>query len=169
MKITEIVTKGRLFVLLLCSVLLCQGCGNSGTENMDSSNNLSQENLKENSSTISSTKGKDSLLHFSEDVSVIKVSRSNSGGQKSWNMDKKDISQFRDWVLSLQLEYQNLDKDKLPGDVNGGDAWTFQISDEDSLTFTYMDIGNSNCYMEINGKWYLITNYENIPDFLYHE
>lgn len=60
----------------------------------------------------SSTKKENSLLYFSNDVSVVKVLHSNGGGQKSWNMDKKDIPQFREWVLSLQFKHQNFEKDE---------------------------------------------------------
>ena len=95
MKIRKSVTKGIVFVLVFFSFFLFQGCGNFGKENVDSSNNLIQENSKEvlvSSSHVpnSSTKKENSLLYFSNDVSVVKVLHSNGGGQKSWNMDKKD-------------------------------------------------------------------------------
>ena len=98
---------------------------------------------------------------------MIKVSHSNCGGQNSWNLDKKDIPQFKEWVLSLQLEYQNFEKGEAPGDYNGGDAYAFQITSDTPLNFTYMDNGNNNHYIEIKGKWYLITNHNSMPDFLY--
>lgn len=94
MKIRKSVTKGIVFVLVFFSFFLFQGCGNLGKENVDSSNNLIQENSKEvlvSSSHVpnSSTKKENSLLYFSNDVSVVKVLHSNGGGQKSWNMDKR--------------------------------------------------------------------------------
>lgn len=95
------------------------------------------------------------------------ISHSNGGGQNSWNLDKTDIPQFREWVLSLQLEDQNFEKGESPGDYNGGDTYAFQITSDTPLNFTYMDIGNNNHYIEINGKWYLITNHNSMPDFLY--
>ena len=106
---------------------------------------------------------------FSNDVSVVKVLHSNGGGQKSWNMDKKDIPQFREWVLSLQFKHQNFEKGESPGDSNGGDAYNFRISNDAQLNFTYIDIGNNNHYIEFEGKWYLITTHERIPDFLYND
>lgn len=151
------------------SAFLFQGCGKADLENVVSSNQVVQENSNENCVTSSPTKKdkeKDSLLYFSNDVSIIEVSHSNSGGQNSWRMDKKDIPQFREWVLSLQLEHQNFKKDESPGDHNGGDTYAFQISSDTPLNFTYMDIGDNNHYIEIKGKWYLITNNDNMPDFL---
>ena len=47
MKIRKSVTKGIVFVLVFFSFFLFQGCGNLGKENVDSSNNLIQENSKE--------------------------------------------------------------------------------------------------------------------------
>ena len=47
MKIRKSVTKGIVFVLVFFSFFLFQGCGNLGKENVDSSNNLIQENAKE--------------------------------------------------------------------------------------------------------------------------
>lgn len=174
MKIRKSVTKGIVFVLVFFSFFLFQGCGNLGKENVDSSNNLIQENSKEvfvSSSHVpnSSTKKENSLLYFSNDVSVVKVLHSNGGGQKSWNMDKKDIPQFREWVLSLQFKHQNFEKGESPGDSNGGDAYNFRISNDAQLNFTYIDIGNNNHYIEFEGKWYLITTHERIPDFLYND
>lgn len=100
MKIRKSLTKGRVFVLVFFSFFLFQGCGNFGKGNVDSSNNLIQETSKEvlvSSSHVpnSSTKKENSLLYFSNDVSVVKVLHSNGSGQKSWNMDKKDIPQFK--------------------------------------------------------------------------
>ena len=174
MKIRKSVTKGIVFVLVFFSFFLFQGCGNLGKENVDSSINLIQENSKEvlvSSSHVpnSSTKKENSLLYFSNDVSVVKVLHSNGGGQKSWNMDKKDIPQFREWVLSLQFKHQNFEKGESPGDSNGGDAYNFRISNDAQLNFTYIDIGNNNHYIEFEGKWYLITTHERIPDFLYND
>ena len=99
----------------------------------------------------SSTKKENSLLYFSNDVSVVKVLHSNGSGQKSWNMD------------------QNFEKGESPGDSNGGDAYNFRISNDAQLNFTYIDIGNNNHYIEFEGKWYLITTHERIPDFLYND
>ena len=158
MKIRKSVTKGIVFVLVFFSFFLFQGCGNLGKENVDSSNNLIQENSKE-------------VLVSSSHVpnSSTKVLHSNGGGQKSWNMDKKDIPQFREWVLSLQFKHQNFEKGESPGDSNGGDAYNFRISNDAQLNFTYIDIGNNNHYIEFEGKWYLITTHERIPDFLYND
>ena len=170
MKIRKSLTKGRVFVLVFFSFFLFQGC----------SNNLIQETSKEvlvSSSHVpnSSTKKENSLLYFSNDVSVVKVLHSNGSGQKSWNMDKKDIPQFREWVLSLQFKHQNFEKGESPGDSNAmnksitQDAYNFRISNDAQLNFTYIDIGNNNHYIEFEGKWYLITTHERIPDFLYND
>lgn len=153
-------------VFVLFSAFLLQGCGNAGLENVDSRNSFVPENSEENSSTKKDKK-KDSLLYFSNDVSIIKVTHSNGGGQNSWNLNKKDIQQFREWALSLQLEHQNFEKGESPEDYNGGDAYDFQISGDTPLSFTYMDIGDNNGYIEIKGKWYFITNHSSIPDILY--
>ena len=49
------------------------------------------------------------------------------------------------------------------------DAYNFRISNDAQLNFTYIDIGNNNHYIEFEGKWYLITTHERIPDFLYND
>ena len=112
MKIRKSVTKGIVFVLVFFSFFLFQGCGNLGKENVDSSNNLIQENSKEvlvSSSHVpnSSTKKENSLLYFSNDVSVVKVLHSNGGGQKSWNMVTifPKSSLFSSSVLASALSY----------------------------------------------------------------
>ena len=69
MKIRKSVTKGIVFVLVFFSFFLFQGCGNLGKENVDSSNNLIQENSKEvlvSSSHVpnSSTKMKINVFFF---------------------------------------------------------------------------------------------------------
>lgn len=167
MKIRKRHINGIMFVSVLFSAFMFQGCGNVGLENVGSSNNLVQQNSKENSATGSPTnQKKNSLLYFSKDVSIIKVSHSNCGGQESWEMDKKLIPQFREWALSLQLDYQNFEKGESPGEYNGGDTYSFKISSDIPLNFTYMDIGDDNYYIEIKGKWYLITNHNSMPDFL---
>lgn len=166
MKIRKSAMKGRLFVLILFSAFLFQGCGNSDIENVVLSKNLSQEKSKEGPVTSSSIKKEDTLLHFFKDVSEVKVTHSNGGGQKSWNMDKKDIPQFREWALSLQVEHQNFEKGESPGEINGVDAYTFCASNDTEANFVYIDIGNNNHYIKFEGKWYLITNHESIPDFL---
>ena len=67
MKIRKRDINGIMFVLVFFSAFLFQGCGNSGLENVDTSNNVIQESQKENSVTSSPTKKdkkKDSLLYF---------------------------------------------------------------------------------------------------------
>lgn len=154
MKIRKRDINGIMFVLVLFSAFLFQGCGNSnsGLENVDSSNNVIQG---------------DSLLYFSDDVSIIKVTRFNCGGHDSWNLNKEDIPQFREWVLSLQLEYQNFEEGESPGDYNGGDGYDFQITGDTPLNFTYVDIGDDNPYILFEGEWYIVTNNSSLPDFLY--
>ena len=49
------------------------------------------------------------------------------------------------------------------------DAYNFRISNDAQFNFTYIDIGNNNHYIEFEGKWYLITTHERIPDFLYND
>ena len=33
------------------------------------------------------------------------------------------------------------------------------------LRFVYMDIGDGNKYTQVSGKWYVITDYKELPDF----
>lgn len=167
MKIRKRDINGIMFVLVLFAAFLFQGCGNPGLENADSNNNVIQENSKENSVTSSPTKKEDSLLYFSNDVSIIKVTYYDYYGVDSWNLNKEDIPQFREWVLSLQLECKNFEKGESPRDYNGEDAYDFQITGSTPLNFTFMDIGDNTPYIEIEGKWYRITNHISLPDFLY--
>ena len=49
------------------------------------------------------------------------------------------------------------------------DDYNFRISNNAQLNFTYIDIDKNNHYIEFEGKWYLITTHERIPDFLYND
>lgn len=167
MKIRKRVMDGFIFVLVLSSLLLFQGC-NSGESNDVESNEI-RESAEENIETASPAEkdqNKESLLDFSDDISTIHVTHSSGGGQDSWEMDKKDIPQFREWTLSLQLESQNFAEGESPGEYNGGDAYSFEVSGDTPLNFTYMDIGDGNYYIRIKDQWYLIANHINLPEIL---
>lgn len=167
MKIRKRVTNGFMVVLVLSSLLMLQGCNSGGSNDVELNKiqESTEENLESNS-LAEKDQNEESLLYFSDHVSTIKVTHSNSGGQDSWEMDEKDIPQFREWALSLQLESQNFGKGESPGEYNGGDAYSFEVSGDTSLNFTYMDIGDGNYYICIKDKWYLVANHVNIPEIL---
>ena len=105
---------------------MLQGCNRGGSNDVESNKiqKSTEENL-ESSSPNKKDQNEESLLYFSDQVSTIRVTHSNSGGQDSWAMDENDIPKFREWALSLQLESQNFRKGESTGEYNGGDALSF--------------------------------------------
>ena len=172
-------------VFILCGVLTAfflQGCGNTDLQSVNSNgkviNGVTEESIKESpktgifgdefttnkSSTIN--EDKNSPLYFSEEISSISVKHSNGGGQKSWDLQKESYMKFRKWVMSLQLKQKKFKEGEKPGDYNGGDAYSFEIVCGSLLKFTYIDMGDGNKYIEKSGKWYIVINHEELPDFI---
>ena len=45
-----------------------------------------------------------------------------------------------------------------PGDSDGGEFYSFTFAEEDNSEFSYVIFGSEDCYLLIEGRWYLVKN-----------
>ena len=61
------------------------------------------------------------------------------------------------WLDQLTLEPRQYAPGQAPGDMDGGQVYTFDV-DEGSLIFFYIINGPSNCHILFDGQWYRVAN-----------
>ena len=58
------------------------------------------------------------------------------------------------WNYTL-FEYE---KGESPGDSDGGEFYSFTFAEEDNSESSYVINGPEDCYLLIEGRWYLVKN-----------
>ena len=62
-----------------------------------------------------------------------------------------------------QASRHNTDKGQSPGDTDGGEIYEFVLTEGDYPGFTYVINGPNDCYLLIEGEWFVVTNPTNPP------
>ena len=87
-------------------------------------------------------------------ITTIQVTYYGCAGQATWPLSPDQIAPWQEWALALTLKEQTY-----VNNVNGGDAYQFDINDE--VTFVY--INAADYYVLCNDRSYLVTNPSDPP------
>lgn len=91
-------------------------------------------------------------------VAQIDVTHFKSGHITNWTIDaQKNISDLEKWFNGLSLQSKRFKEGQSPGDLDGGEVFSFQLGDVDN-SFSYIKNGSDQCYILCGQQWYKVKN-----------
>ena len=101
----------------------------------------------------------DSVVFFPNEINKIKATYYFNGSESSWELNKNEILLLKDWADTLELRRDTSKKEE---PYAGGEGWTFDVNDGESV-FSYFWIDNEDKYIDLDNKWYVVSNPSNPP------
>jgi hypothetical protein len=96
-----------------------------------------------------------------DDITVINITHTVDGQSTKFTVEGDSLDDLRIWVANLQYKHQTYTKGNSPGDVNGGEVYSFEMAESDYPGFSYIINGVNNCYLLIEDEWYTVSNPSN--------
>lgn len=94
-------------------------------------------------------------------IEQITVNHYLSGEESEWIIkDDDEIEQWGKWLDNLSAQKKNFDEGDTPGDVDGGEVYSFVINNEES-SISYIINGRDDCYLLFENEWYVVSNPNN--------
>lgn len=134
--------KKLLLIVTLSFLLALAACGKSGS-------NPASDNL------ISA-----SIL---DSVTEVETTHILSGTESQWTVDGDELETLKNWILSLNYSMVQFEDGNSPGDENGGEVYSFNMTDINHPGFSYVINGPDRCYLLMDGNWYSVSNPSNPP------
>ena len=140
----------RLSVLLMCfcllvSILIFTGCDTT----------VPDPGGGEHSKPIATV--------IQDDITVINITHIIGGQNTKFTVEGDSLDGLRVWIADLQYKHQTYTEGNSPGDVDGGEVYSFEIAEGDYPEFSYIINGKNNCYSLIESEWYSVSNPSNPP------
>ena len=98
-----------------------------------------------------------------DDISVINITHTVGGQSTKFTLEGDSLDDLRAWVADLQYKHQVYTKGNSPGDIDGGEVYSFEMAEDDYPGFSYIINGVNNCYLLIEDEWYSVSNPSNPP------
>ena len=95
---------------------------------------------------------------FSENVTKVDVTHFMGGKTTTWSVEGTDIDPLREWYNTLSYRYREFEKGQSPGDSDGGEVYTFDFTGGEWPGFSYVINGQNDCYIQSEGKWFVVGN-----------
>jgi hypothetical protein len=70
---------------------------------------------------------------------------------------RQQIDDLAEWYSGLSLAQRQFAAGESPGDMDGGEVYTFTL-DNNTESFSYIIAGPDDCYILLQGKWFLVNN-----------
>ena len=96
-------------------------------------------------------------------VTEVNVSHILSGQLQEWTVTGEQLVDLREWADGLNYEHRTYADGQSPGDTNGGEIYDFVLTEGDYPGFTYVINGPDDCYLVIEGEWFVVTNPSDPP------
>ena len=129
-------------LLTLCLPLVAAGCGSGDITDPGSGDRG----------------GRPYAAYIGEDVTKVEVIHVLSGQVEEWTAEGDDINALRDWASGLKYEHKTYDEGQSPGDAEGGEMYSFELTEGDYPGFTYYVGGPDNSHLVIEGEWFSVSN-----------
>lgn len=134
--------KQRLLILALSFLLVPAACGTSGSK--PTSDNLISASI-------------------ADSVKKVEITHIISGTESLWTVDGDELETLKDWMSGLNYSIVQCEKGNSPGDGDGGEAYSFAMTDTDCPGFSYVINGPDSCYLLVDGNWYSVSNPSDPP------
>ncbi len=98
-----------------------------------------------------------------DDIILINVTHIVGSQITKFSVEEDSLDDLRLWVADLEYKHHTYTKGNSPGDVDGGEVYSFEMIEGDYPGFSYIINGKNNCYLLIEGEWYSVSNPSNPP------
>ncbi len=99
-----------------------------------------------------------SVFKISDDITKVDVEHYVSGEIAQWAVEGAGVDDLRNWFNGLEYTLFEYEEGESPGDSDGGEFYSFTFAEEDNSEFSYVINGPEDCYLLIEGRWYLVKN-----------
>ncbi len=91
---------------------------------------------------------------------IIKVEYLHNAEITELELSEKDKTALSEWLCGLKYERRRFPAGETPGDSDGGEVWAFTFK---TGRLSYVDNGESECYLLFDGEWYAVDNPSKMP------
>lgn len=98
-----------------------------------------------------------SIEMLPSNIEQVVVSHYLSGEETEWTIKGDELEEWESWLKGLSVRLMNFEEGNTPGDVDGGEVYSFVINNEKS-SVSYVINGRDDCYLLFEGKWYDVSN-----------
>lgn len=98
-----------------------------------------------------------SIEMFPNNIEQVTVSHYLSGEETEWTIKGDELEEWESWLESLSVRQMNFEEGNTPGDVDGGEVYSFVINNDKS-SVSYIINGRDDCYLLFESKWYAVSN-----------
>ena len=99
-----------------------------------------------------------SVFKISDDITKVNVEHYVSGEITQWMAEGAKVDELRNWFNGLEYTLFEYEEGESPGDGEGGEFYSFTFAEEDHSGFSYVINGPEDCYLLMDGCWYLAKN-----------
>ncbi len=99
-----------------------------------------------------------SVFKISDDISKVNIEHYVSGEITKWIAEGAEVDELRNWFNGLEYTLFKYEEGESPGDGEGGEFYSFTFAEEDNSQFSYVINGPEDCYLLMEGHWYLVKN-----------
>ena len=96
--------------------------------------------------------------YIGDDVTKVEVMHVLSGQVEEWTAEGSDVDALRDWAAGLKYEHKTYEEGQSPSDAEGGEMYSFELSEGDYPGFTYYVDGPDDSHLVIEGEWFSVSN-----------
>lgn len=106
----------------------------------------------------------DRLLLIPADVTKLQATHIVGGQSTETIVEGAVLEALKEWAdtLTIHMEYRDFEKGASPGDMDGGEVYTFTGVDS-GMEFSYVINGPKDCYVLYEGNWYVVSEPVNPP------
>ena len=91
-------------------------------------------------------------------VTKVDVTHILSEQLQEWTVDGEQLDELRAWADGLKYEHKTYADGQSPGDTDGGEIYSFVLTEGDYPGFTYVINGPDDCHLVIEGEWFSVSN-----------
>ncbi len=101
--------------------------------------------------------GKQLVDLIPEDITKVAVTHIRSGKETKSTIEGTELEELKLWSSNLSMEHKIYNDGSTPGDVDGGEVYSFNM-DDNYTDFSYIINGKNDCYLLIGNDWYVVSN-----------
>ena len=90
-------------------------------------------------------------------VTKVDVTHILSGQLQEWTVDGEQLDELRAWADGLKYEHKTYADGQSPGGTDGGEIYSFVLTEGDYPGFTYVINGPDDCHLVIEGEWFSVS------------
>ena len=107
--------------------------------------------------------GRPYAAYIADDVTKAEITHILGGQTQEWTAEGEMLNALRDWAAGLKYEHKTYAQGQAPGDLDGGEVYSFVLTEGDYPGFSYIINGPADCHLLIEGEWFTVSNPSDPP------